>query len=339
MAALTWRPGEQSAAVAGDARRGARLSEAPVAVHEQGAGNLRHAQIEKGEDEDLVPEDVSAVRFAVQAARRDTDVEVETVHGNRLQQVEHVQAQHQGDAVGAGDRIAVQGNVDAAPKVGPRLRVRTQKFLEAGGSGDGAAHFQTALGDGAVAGGVQGDDLLHGERPSAHEVEGPLPGNLTVLGPGTPVAHRRRLAFAEHARARRFRDADLGLRRLHLQVDGFVIDRAGVQRLQVRVVEVAVTLDTGVQHLSVEGGTDVDRPRPVLRHQGQLEGGEVWLVHVQQAPAVHAGLAALAVVEAHGAPPSMRKVSGSQFGTLTRSSFSTTRPAMSVRRRLYTPAT
>ncbi len=67
------------------------------------------------------------------------------------------------------------------------------------------------------------------------------------------------------------------------------------------MVELAVTLDAGVQHLSVEGGADVDRPRPVLRHQGQLEGGEVWLVHVQQAPALHAGLAALPVVEADGA--------------------------------------
>ena len=63
-------PGEHRTVVARLLRGPPRLSQPPVAVAKQRAGESRQPQVEEREDEELVPEDVAAVGLSVQAAGR-----------------------------------------------------------------------------------------------------------------------------------------------------------------------------------------------------------------------------------------------------------------------------
>ncbi len=74
------------------ARHAARLRQPPVAVLEQVAGDLGQAQVEHGEDVEVVPHREAAVGLAVQAARPEGDVHVEGVRRRRLEEVEEVEA-------------------------------------------------------------------------------------------------------------------------------------------------------------------------------------------------------------------------------------------------------
>ncbi len=74
-------------------RRPARRRQPPVPVGQQGPGDLGEVQVQIGQHEQLVPEDVTAVRLAVQAAGGHADVQVGGVRREGLQQVEQVQPQ------------------------------------------------------------------------------------------------------------------------------------------------------------------------------------------------------------------------------------------------------
>ena len=72
-------PGEHRARVAGRARGVAGLRQAPVAVAQQRPGDHREPEVEDGEDEQFVPEDVAPVCLAVQSASRHPDIEISGV--------------------------------------------------------------------------------------------------------------------------------------------------------------------------------------------------------------------------------------------------------------------
>ena len=69
-------PGKHRARMARRAGRVTCLVQSPVAVSQQRPGDLREPQVEHGEDEELVPEDVAAIRLTVQSAGRHPGVEV-----------------------------------------------------------------------------------------------------------------------------------------------------------------------------------------------------------------------------------------------------------------------
>ena len=69
-------PREHEAGAAGGPGGGARLGQAPVAVHEQAAGDPRQAVGEERQDEQFVPEHVAAVGLAVDPAGGDAGVEI-----------------------------------------------------------------------------------------------------------------------------------------------------------------------------------------------------------------------------------------------------------------------
>src|SRR5690606_32234539 len=119
-------PGEHGAVVAGGAGGGAGLAEAAPAVAQRAAGDVGEAQVEPGQDEQFVPEDVSAVGLAVQAAGGDSGVQVGGVRGEGLQQVEDVQV----DGLGDGGFADVQAGVFPQPV--PGGGVAGQQLVEAG---------------------------------------------------------------------------------------------------------------------------------------------------------------------------------------------------------------
>ncbi len=121
-------PRVQRPAPAEGAGRRAGGFQAPVAVGEQGPGDLGEVQVEVRQHEQLVPEDVPAVGLAVQPARGDADVEVGGVRGEGLQDVEEVQPQ---DVAGfAGDL-----EPGPAPQLLPGGAVVVPQFREAGRRG------------------------------------------------------------------------------------------------------------------------------------------------------------------------------------------------------------
>ena len=50
-------------------------------------------EIQKGEDEELIPKDVSPIGLAVKTSRRHSDIHVDGVFRDRLEQVEDMQVQ------------------------------------------------------------------------------------------------------------------------------------------------------------------------------------------------------------------------------------------------------
>ena len=69
-------PGKHRARMAGRAGGVPGLGQAPIAIAQQGPGDHRQPQVEYREDEQLIPEDVAAIRLTVQSAGRHPGVEV-----------------------------------------------------------------------------------------------------------------------------------------------------------------------------------------------------------------------------------------------------------------------
>jgi hypothetical protein len=226
----------------------------------------------------------------VPAPRRDADIQVDGVGRDGLQQVEDVQVQD-----GLGPLVgAVQLDVEAVPQAVPGALVAGQEPLEALGAGHLEPGVVAALGDRAVPGGVEGDDLLHGRRAALLQLDGELVGdepglrNQPPVGLGDP-------AVAQQPGPGGQGDPDTGPGGLDLQVHYLVVDLALAQHLQVATVEVAVALHAGVDHPAVQPGADLQGPRPVLGHKDGLQGGQVLVLHAHQPALDHAGPPALGV--------------------------------------------
>jgi len=188
-------PGEQSPGQPGLAGRRPGLVEAPPAVAEQGPGEGGEAQGEQGEDEQLVPEHVPAVAFAVQAAGADAGVESGGVGREGLEQVEHVEVQRQG-----GFAVGVDLDREALPELSPRLLVGGEQRREARGARYLGERGQPGRGDRPVARGDEGRHFVDDHRLAVGDGHLDELGGLIVLadraagqdGPGDAGAGRDR---------------------------------------------------------------------------------------------------------------------------------------------------
>lgn len=240
-------PRVHRARVPGVDRGPAGLLEAAVAVGEQGAGDLGEVQVEVRQDEELVPEDVSAVGLAVQTARRHADVQLRGVRGERLEQVEEVQPQHRARAV-----RHVQLGV--APQLLPGRAMGVQQGHEVRSAADPVEGGVRRLLDGRVVGGVQGDGLVDRDRPAVGQGEPQQPSRPRVLvrvhGLGRYVGDR----------AGRQADPDVGGAGPALQPDRVRRRGAGPDVREVPGGEGAVALHSGVGDPPVERRLDLDLP-------------------------------------------------------------------------------
>ena len=201
-------------------------------------------------------------------------------------------------------------DVEAVPEAVPGALVAGQQPGEAGAAGQRQPGVVAALGDRPVPGGVQGDDLLDGRRPPLLQLDGELVGDEPGLLDQPPVGLGD-LAVAQQPGAGGQGDPDVGLGRLDLQVDGFLVDLGLAQHRQVAAVQVPVALHPGVDHPAVQPGPDLEGPRPVLGREGGLQPGQVLVLHADEPALGHAGPAALGVAPAQ--PPQQRPVAHVQL--------------------------
>ena len=159
-------PGVHRAPVAGVASQRAGLVEPAVPVHQQAPRDLRQPEVQEGIDVELVPEDVAAVSFPVEAARGNAGVQVGCVGRAGLQNVGGVEAQQELNPV-------VVGHPDVAvvPQFVPRTLVTAEGLVEGAETPDRLLGVVQGLVDRLVVRGVERDQLLDTDRLSLLEVE------------------------------------------------------------------------------------------------------------------------------------------------------------------------
>lgn len=236
-------------------------------VVQQGPGHLGEVQVQVGQDEQLVPEDVAAVGLAVQSARRYAHVQVGGVRREGLEHVEEVQAQ---DAA----RLAGHLQFGAAPQLAPGGAVRHQQVVEAGSLGHPVDGGLERVTDRRVARGVQGDDLVDGGGAARPGPQGDALGDAQVLaGRGD---RRVRGGAGGHA------GPDVGGAGPAAQPHRVVPGGAGVHVREVVAVEVPVARHPGVGDAAVEGRLHLQVDRAALGGELGAQGGEVGVGHVYQ---------------------------------------------------------
>jgi len=259
-------------------RRGACLVEPAVTVQEQRTRDLRHPVVQRGEDEQFVPEDVSLVGFSRPAARRHADVPADRVQRGGLQQVQHVQPQQHRKVQPEGLAGRLQMHVVATPQVFPGERVTREHGAEALGSFEPLARSDHRFGDRLVARRVQRDELLDHERLALLDGDVELLRDVAMFGHFAP---RRCNDFAvdPRARARRLCDPELRLRSSYQQVDRVVREAPALERHQVPVVELPIQLHAVVHHAAVDGRAHRDGRRPVLGNELEFERCKMRMRH------------------------------------------------------------
>ncbi len=130
--------------------------EPPVSIEEQGACDVRHPVGQEGEDEQLVPEDVPSIGFAVEAARGYAGVQIDGVVADRLEQVEDVEVQGHPPVGVIGPELEIR----STPEMTPRQGMGLQKRLEAGRLYDPLHRVRSGRGNREIPGSAQGDHLL-----------------------------------------------------------------------------------------------------------------------------------------------------------------------------------
>ena len=285
-------PGVHRPAVAGLVGRVPSLADPPVAVQQQPPGDLRQPAVEEGVGEELVPEDVPAVRLAVEAAGGDAGVVVGGLPRAHLQQVRGVEAQQELDPL-----LARQLDVAHLPELVPGARVAVERLVEAGIPGRALDRRLQRLADAAVAAAVERDVLLHphGDPLVQLERQHLLDVVLGLVGAAGDV---ELLAAAEHPRARRLGDLDARLAGAGLQRDHVDALDPGALRVEVSSLQVAVAGHPLVDHPAVERGHDLDPAGPVPRRQVPADRRLVHAVHADEAAAAQAGLPSRPVAEA-----------------------------------------
>src|SRR5689334_16185032 len=107
-------------------RSDARFAEPAVAIHEQRAGDLRHAEVQERKDEELIPEDVALIGLTRPAARRNTDIEPDRIRRYGLEQMKGVQTQqHRHIQLGTGG-LRPKVNIEPTPEPAPCPYVHRQ---------------------------------------------------------------------------------------------------------------------------------------------------------------------------------------------------------------------
>jgi hypothetical protein len=120
-------------------------------------------------------------------------------------------------------------------------------------------------------------------------------GDEPGLGHQSPVGPHPPLGVGWEPGTGGERHPDVGLVGLRLELDQVVAGRARAEHVQVAAVQVAVALHPGVHDPAVQARADLQRPRPVLGHEGGLQPREVLIVHAHEPALDHAGATALVV--------------------------------------------
>lgn len=214
----------------------------PVAQHRP--GQLREAQVEHPQYEQLVPEDVPPVGLAVQPPGRNARVEVGGVLGVGLQQVEQVEVERHG---------AVEVGLDpaAAPQFGPARGVGGGQLGEVGCLGGQPVDRPPRCSDGRVPRGGDGDGLLHGDRPAGSQLQGEQFGCPAGAQLGGPFDVQRR-AVLVHPVADGQCDGQRRVLRDHLEPEHPVVGPALPVGAQVAAGQTPVAGDAGVGHGAVQ---------------------------------------------------------------------------------------
>ncbi len=295
-------PGEGRPHAAGLPRDGPRRVQSAMAVEERRLRDPGQALPVEGQDEELIPEDVTPVGFPVQAAGGDADVVSRGVHRGRLQHVEDVQPKDElVPRLPGGVALGLDLHVAAPPEVRPDRRVLGPQGLEVRGALDRQPRRDARLADGVVPGGVEGHHLLHAQGPSlVHLGEQLLGDAFGVLVEEDPPVHSRLVAGDPHPSSSGHRDLYVGLDRACRQEDALGRDRRSVEDLQVLARELPIARHTGVGDRAIDARADHHTPRPVLRRELPRERGEVRGAHVHQPAADDARHPPVPVAKAKG---------------------------------------
>ena len=201
-------PGVHRAPVADLASQCAGLVEPAVPVHQQASRDLRQPEVQKGIDVELVPEDVAAIGFPVEAAGGNARVQVGRVGGAGLQNVGGVEAQQELDPL-------VVGHPDVAviPQLVPRTLVTVEGLLEGAQTSNRLLGIGQGFVDSLVVGGVERDELLDTNRSSLLEVEAQCLMGV-VLHLIVPALGLQLTRVCVHARPYSLSHVDVGLTRL-----------------------------------------------------------------------------------------------------------------------------
>lgn len=281
-------PRIHGAGPAGRGRRPARLAQTPVAVGQQGPGDLREMQVQEGQDEQFVPEDMATVGLAVQSAGRHTHIEIGGVRREGLQHMEEMQPQHLSG-------LARHLQLRPLPQALPRGFVGREQRAEVTGPPHPADGSVQRIADRRIARRVQSDGLLDDDRGVGRDRQpqrmggGAVPGDEPYRG-GDAAGH---LGSGGH------RDENVGGGGAALQPHGVRLGGSGVPAAEVPAVQIAVAVDARVGDIAVEGGFHLQLACPALGGELGSQGGQMWIPHVYESGLHHGDPAALRVTEPH----------------------------------------
>jgi hypothetical protein len=291
LAVGTALPRVHSPRVAGLFSCRAGLAHAAVAVHQQLARDLGEPEVDERVDVELVPEDVPAVRFAVEAAGGDACVEVRGVRRADLQDVGDVQPDQKLDP-----GVFRNPHVANFPQLVPRAGVMLEGLGERRVTADVLAGVDQRLVYGSVARGVEGDHLLDAYGLFLFDIKGEHLVYV-VLHLVEAAIHIEISSLGVDAGAGRLGDVDARLAGSRLESDDLGAEGPGRDRVEVAAFEALVTGDALVRDPAVESGDHLHPPRPVLRSDGPLHRRLVHVGHAHEAPRLERRLAPRPVTE------------------------------------------
>ena len=226
-------PGEHRPFVAGLAGGGTGLIQSPETIQEQRAGDLRQPEVEERVDIEVVPEDVSPVRLAVQTAGGGARVEVGRVWGANLEDVQDVKADQKLDPV-----IVRYLHVARVPQFVPGTRVPPESLLERAAATGRRSGVSQRFVYGTVARGVEGDHLLDPDGRFLLDLEVQDLMDV-VLHLKQATVHVQLAVLTIDLRAGRLGHVDPGLAGTDLQGDNLRAERPGGDGIQVPALRVA----------------------------------------------------------------------------------------------------
>ncbi len=234
---------------------------------------------------------MAPVCLAVQAAGRNSRVEVDAVLGDRLQQMKQVQPDDAQCLV-----VALDLDAGPLPEARPGPDVPVEQLVEAPHPGDAACRCHGGLTDGAVPGSEDGNHLVDGDRLAAADVDGEIVADPAWLGCRAP-ADAQRPVLAVYPGSRCLGDPDVGLGGLHHQQQGLLVDRLRLEGTQVAAGQFPVPFNAGILHRAVKRRTHVNPARPVLGHDRRLQPAQVLVLHMHEPALGQAGGTARRVPE------------------------------------------
>ncbi len=233
-------------------------------------------QVQIRQDEQLVPEDVPAVRLAVQSPGGYAHVQLGRVRGESLEQVEQVQAQ---DAAGLTGDV----QVGPPPQPVPGRGVRGEQFRVIGRPCHIVDGGQRRITDRRVTGGVQGHDLFDHARLPVREGD-PQPVGGAEGAQDGPALHG---PARRDTGARRAGDADVGGGGAAAQPQRRRVHGSGVHPGQMPSGERAVAFDARVADVAVERALHLQLTRPAVRRELRTQHRQMWVGHVHETALHH----------------------------------------------------